>query len=174
MDKCKKCGEGYVKSDDKLCYQCRADVIDEHQSKRQPPSEELTMSTTEKQGPTPGPWKSTFTIKKKRGVRAKSGFICFLPSPTHYSGQDKRYEEELAERKANAELIAAAPKTKASEKRLLEACERVLRYMEQPKLDTKTSSNVRNVILDRLDDFHAALSREIIEQLQTAIDKATL
>lgn len=58
---------------------------------------------------TPGPWKSTFGIGKKRGVRSRAGFICFLTDVNHYSGQDERYENELIEWKANADLIAAAP-----------------------------------------------------------------
>ena len=55
-------------------------------------------------------WYDTFTLGKERGVRSKGGFICMLPKPTHYSGQDERYENELDENKANAKLIAAAPK----------------------------------------------------------------
>ena len=58
---------------------------------------------------TQGPWISTFRINKERGVRSKGGFICFLPKPSHYPNQDKRYEMELEENKANAQLIAAAP-----------------------------------------------------------------
>jgi hypothetical protein len=58
---------------------------------------------------TSGPWKSTFTVKGERGVRAASGYICFLPKPFHYSGQDERYENELKECEANALLISAAP-----------------------------------------------------------------
>ena len=58
---------------------------------------------------TQGPWTSTFTLKKERGVRSEGGFICFLPKPSHYAGQDERYENELEESKANATLIAAAP-----------------------------------------------------------------
>lgn len=54
-------------------------------------------------------WYDTFSTNKERGVRSKGGYICFLPKPNHYSGQDKRYEEELSENKANAKLIAAAP-----------------------------------------------------------------
>ncbi len=55
------------------------------------------------------PWKSTFNSKKERAVRNSSGFICFLPKPYHYTGQDARYNEELRENEANAALIAAAP-----------------------------------------------------------------
>jgi hypothetical protein len=59
---------------------------------------------------TKGEWYSAFTAKRERGVRTKGGYICFLPKPNHYSGQDDRYERELEENKANAKLIAAAPK----------------------------------------------------------------
>ena len=55
------------------------------------------------------PWKATYNAAKERGVRNEGGFICFLPKPHHYTGQDARYEEELHENKANAMLIALAP-----------------------------------------------------------------
>lgn len=54
-------------------------------------------------------WHDTFNVGKERGVRAEGGFICFLPRPSHYSGQDERYERELEEYKANAKLISKAP-----------------------------------------------------------------
>lgn len=57
----------------------------------------------------PAPWRSTFNSNKERGVRNSGGFICFLPKPNHYAGQDTRYNEELRENEANAALIAAAP-----------------------------------------------------------------
>ena len=57
---------------------------------------------------TKGKWKTTFNSVKERGVRAIGGFICFLPKPIHYEGQDQRYEDELIEVKANAKLIAEA------------------------------------------------------------------
>lgn len=43
------------------------------------------------------------------GVRTSEGYICFLPKPHHYDGQDERYAEEMIEYKANANLIQAAP-----------------------------------------------------------------
>ncbi len=58
---------------------------------------------------TPGPWYPQDDIEGNPGVRAKSGFICFAPHVAHYPGQDRRYQEEIEERKANAALIAAAP-----------------------------------------------------------------
>jgi len=61
-----------------------------------------------------GEWKSTFTSTKERGVRNPGGFICFLPKPSHYSGQDERYERELKETEANAKLIASAPEMLAT------------------------------------------------------------
>jgi len=68
-----------------------------------------------------GKWESTFNSIKERGVRNSGGFICFLPKPSHYSGQDERYERELKENKANAELIARAPELEAQNVELLEA-----------------------------------------------------
>jgi len=53
---------------------------------------------------TPGPWTVT-----DKGVRDSGGYICFIPETTHYEGQDERYVKEVAERHANARLIAAAP-----------------------------------------------------------------
>jgi hypothetical protein len=64
---------------------------------------------------TPGPWKSTFTLRNERGVRAEKGFICFMTKPSHYANQDQRYEDELAQAMYDAKLIAAAPD-------LLDAC----------------------------------------------------
>jgi len=58
---------------------------------------------------TKGEWKSTFGLRKNRGVRNEGGFICFLITPSRYTGQDERYEKEMEEYKANAKLIAAAP-----------------------------------------------------------------
>lgn len=58
---------------------------------------------------TPGPWKSVIGIGKKLGVRDSGGFICFLTTPNHYTGQDERYFQEMSEWQANAALIAAAP-----------------------------------------------------------------
>lgn len=55
------------------------------------------------------PWRSTFNSAKERGVRNEGGFICFLPKPHHYTGQDIRYNEELRENEANAALISFAP-----------------------------------------------------------------
>jgi hypothetical protein len=60
-------------------------------------------------GHTPGPWKSTFTLRNERGVRAEKGFICFMTKPSHYANQDQRYEDELAQAMYDAKLIAAAP-----------------------------------------------------------------
>lgn len=78
---------------------------------------------------TPGPWKF---ILSESGVRNNGGFICFLPKPTRYTGQDQRYEEETKEWECNALLIAAAPE-------LLEALQGFVeigkRNMENPKYD---------------------------------------
>lgn len=72
-------------------------------------------------------WYDTFTIGKERGVRSKGGFICMLPKPHHYAGQDERYENELEENKSNAKLIASAPKLLAA---LIEISEGKGRYNE--------------------------------------------
>jgi len=55
-------------------------------------------------------WYVTFTTPTEIGVRSKGGYICTLPKPTHYTGQNDRYEKETEENKANAKLIASAPK----------------------------------------------------------------
>jgi len=55
------------------------------------------------------PWKSIFSASKERGVRNTGGFICFLPKPSHYTGQDDRYNRDLRENECNAVLIAHAP-----------------------------------------------------------------
>lgn len=55
------------------------------------------------------PWRKTFNSAKERGVRNVNGFICFLPKPHHFTGQDERYEEELRENQGDAALIASAP-----------------------------------------------------------------
>jgi len=57
---------------------------------------------------TKGEWELTFSANKPKGVRNKDGYICFLPKPSHYPGQDNRYERELEKCKANAELIVEA------------------------------------------------------------------
>ena len=53
---------------------------------------------------TPSPWWAT-----GYGVRDRGGYICHTQPPTHFSGQDERFANEVEERKANARLIAAAP-----------------------------------------------------------------
>ena len=88
-------------------------------------------------------WLPTFNISKERGVRTSGGFICFLPKPSHYHGQDDRYERELEENKANANLIATAPE-------LLEACLEFVR-----KVDCGEARSIRSY-----------------KQMKSAIDKA--
>lgn len=63
---------------------------------------------------TKGEWEIAFATDNARGVRTSNGFICFLPKPFHYTGQDVRYQEELDEAEANARLIATAPKLLAA------------------------------------------------------------
>lgn len=59
---------------------------------------------------TPGPW---WVVEKYADrnvfVRAEGGMIAEGPYPSHYSNQDERFEQEKAERYANASLISAAP-----------------------------------------------------------------
>jgi len=74
-------------------------------------------------------WYDTFNNSKERGVRTKGGYICFMPKPTHYTGQDERYETELTEYKANAKLIAAAPD-------LLKALIKANKLLKERCLDT--------------------------------------
>jgi hypothetical protein len=52
---------------------------------------------------TPGPWWAT-----DAGVRDIGGYICLINKTTRYPNQGGRYEKELAERKANADFIAAS------------------------------------------------------------------
>lgn len=62
------------------------------------------MSTDKASGHTPGPWRVS-----ESGVRDVGGYICFINKPTHYADQEERYAREVEERKANAQLICAAP-----------------------------------------------------------------
>ena len=54
-------------------------------------------------------WQIAKSLDGNLGVRTEDGFICFLAKPFHYSGQDDRFIEEIAEYEDNAKLIAAAP-----------------------------------------------------------------
>lgn len=59
---------------------------------------------------TPAPWSyDPQASKNDGGVRAKSGFICFMSHVAKYSGQDERFYHETGESLANAYLITAAP-----------------------------------------------------------------
>lgn len=55
-------------------------------------------------GHSAGPWNAD-----ECGVRNRSGYICQINRPTRFDGQDERYAREVAERTADARLIAAAP-----------------------------------------------------------------
>lgn len=66
-------------------------------------------TNTEQLKHTPGPWWTTDS-----GVRERGGYICHTNQPTHFQGQDERYDRELAERRANKNLIAAAPELLAA------------------------------------------------------------
>ena len=54
-------------------------------------------------------WRKVRLSATEIGIRDNGGFICTLKHPTHFSGQDERYEEELKERLFQADIIAAAP-----------------------------------------------------------------
>lgn len=72
------------------------------------------MSTDKASGHTPGPWRVA-----ESGVRDVGGYICFINKPTHYADQEERYAREVEERKANAQLICAAPDMLAALKRMI-------------------------------------------------------
>jgi hypothetical protein len=89
---------------------------------------------------TQGEWITTYGSSTHRGVRTKSGFICFLPKPSHYIGQDERYEKEMEENKADAKLIAASPD-------LLEACKSLYNDIESwSDIHTDTRELILNAI----------------------------
>lgn len=54
-------------------------------------------------------WYSVFIQGNKRAVRSEGGIICVLTTPFRYTGQDERYEKELAENKADQKIIESAP-----------------------------------------------------------------
>ena len=68
-------------------------------------------------------WWLQLTSDKREGVRDEGGFICMCPKPTHYTGQDQRYRDEIIETQNNARLIASAPD-------MLNLLQRVLRIRE--------------------------------------------
>lgn len=72
-----------------------------------------------------GNWKSIFTSDNSRAIRNKGGIICVLPKPSKYSGQDKRYEDELTEVKANQQLISCAPEMLKSLKEFISMYEKI-------------------------------------------------
>lgn len=77
---------------------------------------------------TPGPWRTTLNPNMERGVRTTSGFICFLPKPSHFHEQDELYKHDLITNEANAHLIAAAPE-------LLEALKAVIRVADRKTVE---------------------------------------
>jgi hypothetical protein len=87
------------------------------------------------------PWKSTFNSKKERGVRNSGGFICFLPKPNHYTGQDERYNQELMENEANAALIALSPD-------MLELLKDFVRAIENNGMQTKQLADLAKTAKD--------------------------
>lgn len=97
---------------------------------------------------TKGNWIATYNSAKERGVRNEGGFICFLPKPNHYSGQDERYDKDMDENKANAKLIAAAPELLLA----VSACKSALKLCR--------------------DDDNCTGLNNFIEQAENAINKA--
>jgi hypothetical protein len=54
-------------------------------------------------------WKCIFTSELKRAIRSEGGILMTFWKPTKYSGQDKRYDQELKETQANQLLCSKAP-----------------------------------------------------------------
>lgn len=75
---------------------------------------------------TPGPWIRAICLNGDRGVRSTGGYVCFLPKPSKYEGQDERYKSELAENEATQRLIAASPDLLAN----LQQCVVVLQVID--------------------------------------------
>lgn len=65
--------------------------------------------TIEKYNYSEGDWRIVIDDSGRFGVRTDRGYVCFLPKPFHYTGQDERYEKENKENEANAQLIANCP-----------------------------------------------------------------
>lgn len=61
------------------------------------------------------PWEIIYEHRKAKGIRNAGGYLCFLKYISKWTGQQERYEKELAEAEANAKLFNAAPN-------LLKAC----------------------------------------------------
>ena len=78
---------------------------------------------------TKGEWGTMF-IKNgtQRAVRGEGGIIAEMWKPLRYSGQDERYERELTETKANAQLMS---KSKELLKSTIELSDKVSALMEQ-------------------------------------------
>ncbi len=82
---------------------------------------------------------------KPKGIRNTAGYVCFLREVSKYTGQQERYEKELAEADTFANLFAAAPE-------LLAVCKSFVAGMESG----------------------AALPKQmIVKQAEAAIAKAT-
>ena len=58
---------------------------------------------------TPGPWRIVDGTGGDLYVRDVGGVITFCAKPMRWEGQPERYESEMAEYRANARLISAAP-----------------------------------------------------------------
>ncbi len=56
------------------------------------------------------PWTLTCGNTHERGIRNKSGFICFATKVQHWQGQDERFVQESAESNCSLELMVKAPR----------------------------------------------------------------
>jgi len=116
-----------------------------------------SQGSTARGAHTPGPWWPTDS-----GVRNSGGYIAHTNSVQRYEGQDERYAREVAERKADKRLIAAAPE-------LLEAALAAKHILE---IAATRQDGVQCVYLtSRAGSMLAALPT--IRQLDAAIAKAT-
>ena len=70
------------------------------------------------------PWRSV----RNTGVRNDGGYVVFPKAkPSHYPGQDERYEKEIAEWHGNLDFIAL---TCNSHEALLAACEDAIKFLD--------------------------------------------
>jgi len=56
-----------------------------------------------------GDWQYVEPLHGQKGVRNRGGFVCFMTPVSRFDGQDERYEKELSERLATAQMITSIP-----------------------------------------------------------------